>query len=285
MGFKQKLAGFTAAILLGIKVVDFVLGWLGNMDLVVERINNPGWIGLAINFLFFDPPAWFSNGLLFVALILLAYVSFSLKRGSEEPSKETLTPKKILKEQRLLHKQQLRERELDSQNKKEPTPILLPQSEIEKRIGVLDSIHDVLTGSAKEAYEFGHQLRNSWNTKVVNEGPQNYIKQVLEFKEKVSDSTQEIDAIIRQYSYYDDIEKMLRDLFQFQAEVYPPIDEFIQALGQLPDNPENNTVMLIIDKYENFSKSVARFNHWIEETKELLKITTPIRITQPNYIY
>jgi len=96
---RQNLAGTFAAIILGFKVVEVVLDFLGNLDLVVTRIEDPGWLGTAINFLFFEPPAWFSNLLLLLALGLLVYVSISLRQkqtaATDNATAVSVNPKRI----------------------------------------------------------------------------------------------------------------------------------------------------------------------------------------------
>lgn len=81
---KRKSFGILAAIFIGLNITDWVLGFLGNMDLIVSRIEDPGWMGKVINFLLFEPPAWFSIGLLLTAIILLVYVSWNTKQKNEE---------------------------------------------------------------------------------------------------------------------------------------------------------------------------------------------------------
>lgn len=97
MGKSDKILTGLAVIGMLIKALEWLLSWLGNMDLVVSRIEDPGWMGKAINFLFLEPPVWFSNSLLLIAILLLLFVL--LKHNEKKETEHPATKKQTLAKQ------------------------------------------------------------------------------------------------------------------------------------------------------------------------------------------
>jgi len=105
---------------------------------------------------------------------------------------------------------------------------------------------------------------------IVNEGSTFYAAKVIGFRDKASNSIKSIDHILKYYSYYDDIEQLIRRSWNFQGQFFKSINLFVEAISALPETSERNNVLLLKPQGDAFSDVVDQYSKWVKDTKQLL---------------
>lgn len=151
-----------------------------------------------------------------------------------------------------------------------PVQTLSPD-DIELKRQVIDEIWQCINDRWRSAYYLGHQLRNSWDTKIIDQGQGEFVGQIKHFLSATNEGVQSLDKILRRYEYLEDINLRFRSDFKFHNDIVSSGAKFVEAIQALPENPTIEMVRLSSPQAKKFNDSINEFGACIERTLQWAK--------------
>jgi len=146
--------------------------------------------------------------------------------------------------------------------------LMVLQYKIEGELRFLSEIYASIENDFEPIFPKMHAMRNNWKEQVFSEGKKEYLKRLLNVIEETSAAVKRFDKVLKNNSQHKEIYDEFYKTLSFQSSFFNPINDLYRAIEIFPEGFTVESLKILDQKGDEFSKAVSLLNEWMDNTKK-----------------